>query len=73
MLTKTKVAVAAVLIALLAVTAAVILAGIGAWVASTTQARVEAAPNVTISPLQLMMNSKDLPAEEFVDYSFVFN
>jgi hypothetical protein len=62
-------------IALFAVPAAVILAGIGAWAVSTTQARVEAAaPGVSIDPLQVMMkNTKELAAEEFVDYSFVFN
>jgi hypothetical protein len=60
-------------IALFAVPAAVILAGIGAWAASTTQARLETAPEVRIDPFQLMMNSKELPVEEFVDYSLVFH
>ena len=61
---------------LFAAAAALILAGgIGAWAISTTQARVEAAaPGVSVDPLQIMMkNTKELPAEEFVDYSFVFN
>ena len=58
-------------IALCAVPAAVILAGIGAWAASTTQARLETAPEVRIDPFQIMMNSKDLPVEELLDYSFV--
>jgi len=60
-------------IALFAVPAAVILAGIGAWTASTTQARLETAPQVRIDPFQLMMNSKELPVGEFTDYSLVFN
>jgi hypothetical protein len=62
-------------IALFAVSAAVILAGIGAWAASTTKARVIAPIGVeaAIDPFQLMMNSKELPVEEFTDYSFVFN
>jgi len=51
-----------------------ILAGIGAWAASTTQARIEAAPNVRIDTLEIMMQyGKDLPTEEFVDNSFVFH
>ena len=60
-------------ICLFAGTAALILAGIGAWAASTTQARVEAAPAATVDPFQIMMNVKELPAEKFVDYSLVFN
>jgi hypothetical protein len=62
-------------IALFAIPAAVILAGIGAWVATTTQARVVAPIGATaaIDPIQLMINAKELPTEEFVDYSFVFS
>jgi hypothetical protein len=60
-------------IALFAVPAAVILAGIGAWAASTTQARLETAPEVRIDPFQIMMNSKDLPVEELFDYSIVYH
>jgi hypothetical protein len=48
-------------------------AGIGAWAASTTQARLETAPEVRIDPFQIMMNSKDLPVEELFDYSFVYH
>jgi hypothetical protein len=44
-----------------------ILAGIGAWAASTSQARLETAPDVRIDPFRIMVNSKDLPVEEFVD------
>jgi hypothetical protein len=60
-------------IALFAVPAAVMLAGIGAWAASTTQARLETAPEVRIDPFQLMMNSKEPHVEEFTDHSLVFN
>jgi hypothetical protein len=59
-------------IALFALPAGVILAGIGAWSASTTQARLETAPEVRIDPFHLMMNSNELPVEEFIDYSLVF-
>ena len=60
-------------IALFAVPAAVILAGIGAWAASTTQARLETAPEGRIDPFQLMMNSEELPVEEFTDLSLEFH
>jgi hypothetical protein len=59
-------------IALFDVSALVILAGIGAWAASTTHARLETASEVSIAPLQLMMNSKELPVAEYPDYSLVF-
>jgi hypothetical protein len=48
--------------------AALILAGIGAWAASTSQARLETAPDVRIDPFRIMVHSKDLPVEEFVDH-----
>jgi hypothetical protein len=60
-------------IALFAVPAIVILAGIGVWTASTTKARLETAPGVRIDPFPIMINSKELPVENFTDYSFVFN
>jgi hypothetical protein len=54
--------------------AALMLAGVVVWVASTTPARV-AAPIAAggIDPSQISINARDLPIEEFVDYSFVFN
>ncbi len=62
-------------IGLFAVAAALIVAGVGAWVATTTEARVIAPIGVraAIDPLQIMMNARNLPTEEFIDYSFVFN
>ena len=56
-----------------AVAVASILAGVGPWVASTTYARVHAPVGAMVDPSQLMMNAKDLPAAEFVDYTFVFH
>jgi hypothetical protein len=51
-----------------------ILTGVGGWIASTTQARVEApALAETINPSQITMNARDLPTEQFTDYTFVFN
>jgi hypothetical protein len=54
--------------------AALILAGFGGWIASTSQARV-AAPiaDPSISPTELTMTSGNLPTEHFVDYSLVYN
>ena len=54
--------------------AAVLLAGLGGWVASSTHARFEApVGGEGIDPSQITMNAPDLPTEEFVDYSLVFN
>ena len=51
-----------------------ILTGVGGWIASTTQARVDApALAGTINPSQIAMNARDLPTEQFTDYTFVFN
>lgn len=51
-----------------------ILTGVGGWIASTTQARVEApALAETINPSRIAMNARDLPTEQFTDYTFVFN
>lgn len=51
-----------------------ILTGVGGWITSTTQARVDApALAGTINPSQITMNARDLPTEQFTDYTFVFN
>jgi hypothetical protein len=61
-------------ISLFAVAAALILAGLGGWVASTTHARVEAAAPVEgIDPTRITMNAGNLPTEHFTDYTFEFN
>jgi hypothetical protein len=51
---------------------ALIAAGFG-WMASTT-ARIAPPPmsNASITPLQMMAGSSNLPTEHFVDYSLVF-
>jgi hypothetical protein len=62
-------------IALFAVPAAVVLAGIGTWAASVTYARVDRVDVLAgdrIDPTQIMKNVKDLPEAKFVDYTFVF-
>ena len=51
-----------------------ILTGVGGWIAPTIQARVEAPTLVeTINPLQIEMKARDLPIQQFTDYTFVFN
>ena len=59
-------------ISLFAVAAALTATGFGVWAASTTNARV--APSIVqgIEPFQMMVNAKELPTVEFVDYTFVF-
>ena len=56
---------------LFAVAAALVLTGVGAWLASTTRARVEP-PNVQVDPMQIMRESQHLPAQRLVDFSLVF-
>ena len=51
---------------------ALVLIGIGAW-AITTNERVAASTPAGIYPLQMMVNAKDLPSTQYVDYTFVFN
>jgi hypothetical protein len=59
---------------LFAAAAAFILAGVGGWAASTTYARVDAPmTSVTIDTIQLTKIAGNLPAEEFRDYSVVFD
>ena len=55
-------------------TLVILMTGIGGWVGSTTQARVEAPASVeNIDPLRMMMNApRDLPTEEFTDYTVHF-
>jgi hypothetical protein len=57
---------------LFAVAAALVLTGVGAWVASTTRARVEPPTQVRVDPMQIMRESKNLPAQRLVDFSLVF-
>ena len=50
---------------------ALVLIGIGAG-AVTTDRRVAASTPIGIDALQLMANTKDLTATQYVDYTFVF-
>jgi len=50
-----------------------IVAAVGGWFASTTQARIDPPMNgARIDPLQLMTSAKDMPTDHFVDYSLVY-
>jgi hypothetical protein len=51
--------------------AALIVACIAGWAVSDTHARVPT-PTVQIDPHEMMIGAKQLPAEHFADYSFVF-
>jgi hypothetical protein len=59
-------------VSLAAAAAALMLAGIGAWATSTTQARVDIPAEAGIDPSQMMRNGPVPPAEHYADYSFVF-
>ena len=52
--------------------AALILACLAGWAGSDTQARVAAPATVQIDPFTMMTGARQLPAEHFADYSFVF-
>jgi hypothetical protein len=59
---------------LFAITAAAAIAAFAAaWAVSDTQARVAAPSTFQIEPFKVMTSAKQLPAEHFADYSFVFN
>jgi hypothetical protein len=57
---------------LFAVAATLIVTGFGLWAASPAKAPVSPAIVQGIEPLQMMVNAKELPTVEFVDYTFVF-
>jgi hypothetical protein len=60
-------------IKLFAVAATLVATGFGVWTASATNARVAPSIGPGIEPFHLMMNAKELPTVEFVDYTFVFH
>ena len=55
-----------------AVAGAVALAGVAVWAATGTQARVDTSTGPNIEPLQITLTLNQLPAANYVDYSFVF-
>jgi hypothetical protein len=58
---------------LFAVAAALILTGVGGWVASTPRASVAAPIDVQVDPFQIMMNAKNLSTVRYQDFSVVFD
>lgn len=56
-------------IGLFAAAAAVILGSAGAWLASSTHARVDAVAEARIDPMRIMAEAHDLPVELVVDFS----
>jgi len=55
---------------------ALILAGIAEWVTSSSrplQANASTASETRIDTFSMMANTKDLPTEEFQDFSLVFS
>ena len=54
--------------------AALILAGVAGWAVSDTQARaITPTATVQIDPFKMMTTAKQLSAEHFADFSFVFD
>jgi hypothetical protein len=60
-------------ISLFSVVAALILSGLGAWVAGTPRASVAVATGIQVDPFQIMMNTKDLQTVRYQDFSVVFD
>ena len=52
---------------------ALMLAGVGVWATSITQARIGLPASAQVNPLQIMMGAKHLPVGHYDDYSLVFN
>ena len=59
----------------LAAAIALMLAGVGVWATSTTQARINVPAGAQINPLQMQITTgaSHLPVEHWDDYSLVFN
>ena len=52
---------------------ALMLAGVGVWATSTTEARIDVPASAQINPLQITMSARNLPVVHYDDYSLVFN
>jgi hypothetical protein len=57
----------------LVATIALMLAGVGVWATSTTQARIGVPAGAQFNPSQITMGARQLPVEHFDDYTLVFN
>jgi hypothetical protein len=56
-----------------AVAASLLATVFGVWATAPTNARVSPSIGQGIEPFKLMVNAKELPDVEFVDYTFVFH
>jgi len=52
---------------------ALLLAGVGVWATSSTQARNDVPAGAQINPFQITMGARHLPVEHWHDYSLEFN
>jgi hypothetical protein len=52
---------------------ALMLAGVGVWATSTTQARIDVPAGAQVNPSQITMGARHLPVAHYDDYSVVFN
>ena len=52
---------------------ALMIAGVGVWATSTTQARLNVLAGAQINPLQMTMGARHLPVAHYDDYSLEFN
>ena len=48
---------------------ALMLAGVGVWATSTTQARLDLPADAQINPLQITIGARNLPIAHYDDYS----
>ena len=53
-------------------TAALMVSFVAGWAVSDSQARVAQAASVQVDTFEMMKTAKQMPAEHFADYSFVF-
>ena len=51
---------------------ALMLAGVGVWATSTTQARLDLPADAQINPLQITMGARNLPIAHYDDYSLEY-
>ena len=51
---------------------ALMIAGVGVWATSTTQARLNVPAGAQINPLQMTMGARHLPVAHYDDYSLEY-
>ena len=51
---------------------ALMLAGVGVWATSTTQARIDVPAGAQINPFQITMGARHLPVAHYYDYSLEY-